>query len=95
MSECVSKCVASSASRSAISRLSSVMMPTAAWLVVATAAGAVNCSVRSAARICCARLSIFRCRPACLSADRILDRLRCAASVGWERGPDGQGVAVG
>jgi hypothetical protein len=55
-SGCASKCVASSASSSAIWRLSSMMMPTAARVVAAnatvTGAGAVSCSVRSAAAMC-------------------------------------------
>jgi len=55
VSGCASKCVASSASSSAIWRLSSMMMPTAARVVAANAAvtgvGAASCSVRSAAAI--------------------------------------------
>ena len=52
-SGCVSKCVASSASRSVIWRFSSAMMPTVARVLAAnaavTAAGAASCSVRNAA----------------------------------------------
>jgi hypothetical protein len=52
-SGCASKCVASSASRSVIWRLSPTMMPTAARVVAAnaavTGAGAVSCSARCAA----------------------------------------------
>ena len=82
----VSERVASSASRSLIWWLSSMMIPTVARVVApnaaATAAGAVSCSVRSAAWICWARVSRLRWRPADLSADWIFDRLRRAASAG-------------
>lgn len=61
-------------------------MPTAARVVAPNAAvsgaGAVSCSVRSAAAISWARASMLRWRPACLRADRILARLRRVASAG-------------
>ncbi len=64
----------------------SAMMPTAARVVAANAAvtaeGAASCSARSTAAISSARASRLRCRPALLRADRIFDRLRCAASAG-------------
>jgi transposase len=47
-----------------------------------TGEGAASCSVCSTAAISWARASRLRCRPACLRADRIFDRLRWAASAG-------------
>jgi hypothetical protein len=66
-SGCVSKWVASSASRSMIWRFSSTMMPTVARVVAANAAvaaaGAASCSVRKAVWMSRARASRLRCRP--------------------------------
>jgi hypothetical protein len=99
-SGCASKCVASSASRSPIWRFSSAMMPTAARVLAPKAAvtvvGAASCGVRSAAWMCCARVSRLRWRPAVLSAARIVDKLR-RPGVDGGRGAtqDGQRIAVG
>src|SRR5258707_867591 len=75
------------------------MMPTAARVVAANAAviagGAASCSGRSAAAISWARVSRLRCRPACLSAERTLAKLRRAASAGVGGAPqNGQGITV-
>jgi|ERR1700758_896568 len=71
-------------------RLSSAMMPTAAWVVTAnaaaTVAGAVSCSVRSAARIWWARAAMLRWRPPRLSADWMRSAAGARPDRGWERG---------
>ena len=62
------------------------LAPAAAVGVAANAAvigaGAASCPARSVAWISRARTSRLRCRPACLSADRIADRLRRAPCSG-------------
>ena len=98
-SGCASKCVASSASRSAIWRLSSAMIPIAARVLApnaaVTAAGAASCGVRehflnlqrSGVEVALAP-SNFECQ-------RIFARLRRPASRGSGATQDGQRVPAG
>ena len=90
-SGCCSKWAARLVSRSAIWRLSSAMMPTAARVVApergAHRWGAASCSERSAACTWRARSAILRWRPPRLSADWIAGRSSRAPCSGGGAAP--------